>query len=75
MDLVLVHCEVGHAAAEREELLARVAVLPVLLHGVAHRLLGEAVLEFEREDGKAVDEESQVEGVLGHRAGCSGADG
>ena len=65
MDLVLVHREVGHAAAEPEELLARVAVLPVLLHGVAHRLLGEAVLELEGEDGKTVDEESDVEGAMG----------
>ena len=65
MDLVLVHREVGRATAELEELLARVAVLPVLLHGVAHRLLGEAVLEFEGEDRKTVDEESDVECALG----------
>ena len=65
MDLVLVHREVGHAAAELEELLARVAVPLVLLHGIAHRLLGEAVLELEGEDGKAVDEESDVECALG----------
>ena len=61
MDLVLIHREVGHAAAELEELLARIAVPLVLLHGIAHRLLGEAVLELEGEDGKAVDEESDVE--------------
>ena len=65
MDFVLVHREVGDAAAKLEELLARVAVLLVLLHGIAHCLLGEAVLELEGEDGKAVDEESDVEGMLG----------
>ncbi len=39
--------------------------LLILLHGIAHRLLGEAVLELEGEDGKAVDEESDVECALG----------
>ena len=63
-DLALVDREVGHAAAELEQLLARVAVPLVLLDGVGHRLLGQAVLELEREDGQAVDEQPYVERPL-----------
>ncbi len=63
--LVVVHGEVDHAAAELEELLARVAVALVLLDGVVDGLLGEAVLQLEGGDGQAVDEEAQVERELG----------
>ena len=38
--LVLVHRKVGHAAAEREELFAGVAIPPVLPDRIAHRLPG-----------------------------------
>ena len=65
MDLVLVNREVRHAAAELKELLARAPVPLVLPDGVVHRLLGEAVLEFEGEDGEAVDEQSDVQRALG----------
>src|SRR5690606_31780282 len=62
--LVVVHGEVHHAAAELEELLARVAVSLVLLDRVLHRLLGQAVLQLEGGDGQAVDEEPQVQRAL-----------
>ena len=63
--LAFVHGEVGHAAAELEELLARVAVLLVLPDRVVHRLLGEAVFQLEGEDRQAVDEQDHVQGELG----------
>ena len=62
--LVVVHGEVHDAAAELEELLARVAVALVLLDGVLDRLLGEAVLQLEGGDRQAVDEQAQVERAL-----------
>ena len=62
--LVIVHGEVHHAAAELEELLARVAVALVLLDGVLDRLLGQAVLQLEGGDRQAVDEEAEVEREL-----------
>ncbi len=62
--LALVYREVGHAAAELEELLARVAVLLVLPDRVVDRLLGEAVLQFEGEDRQPVDEEPHIERQL-----------
>ena len=62
--VALVHREVGHAAAELEQLLAGVAVLLVLPDRVVHRLLGEAVLQLEREDRQAVDEEPDVQRPL-----------
>ncbi len=62
--LVLVDGEVGHAAAEREQLLARVAVAPVLPDRVVHRLPGQAVLQLEGEDRQAVDEERDVQRPL-----------
>jgi ABC-type Fe2+-enterobactin transport system substrate-binding protein len=61
-DLLIVHREVGEAAAELKEQLAGVAVSLVLLDGVVDRLLREIVLQLERADGKAVDEEGQIEG-------------
>ena len=63
--VALVHREVGHAAAELEQLLAGVAVLLVLPHRIVNGLLGEAVLQLEREDRQAVDEEPDVERPLG----------
>ena len=63
--LVVVDGEVGQAAAEREERLARAAVALVLLHGVADGLLGQAVLQLECGDGQTVDEQAQVERELG----------
>ena len=58
---LVVHGEVDHAAAELEQQLARVAVALVLLDGVLDGLLGQAVLELERRDRQAVDEERQIE--------------
>ena len=60
--LVIVHREVDDAAAELKEPLAWLAVALVLLHGIGHGLLGQAVLQLEGGDGQAVDEEAQVEG-------------
>ena len=62
--LVLIHGEVRHTAAELEELFARVAVAFVLFDGVFDRLLGEAVLQLERGDRQAVDEQAEVERPL-----------
>jgi hypothetical protein len=50
---------VHDAAAELEELLARVAVALVLLDGVLDGLLGEAVLQLEGDQRQAVDEETR----------------
>ena len=64
VDFVLVDREVRHAAPEPKEGLAPAAVAPVLQDRVPHRLLREAVLELEGEDGKPVDEEADVERAL-----------
>ena len=64
-DLGFVQGEVGDAAAELEQLLARVAVALVLLHRVGHRLLGEVVLELEGDHRQAVDEQPDVQRPLG----------
>ncbi len=63
--LRIVHGEVHHAAAELEEQFLGVAVALVLLHGILHRLLGEAVLQLEGGDGQAVEEEAEVQRELG----------
>ena len=63
-DLGVVNCEVGEGAPEAEDQLLRAAVPAVLLDRVLDRLLGEAVLELERGDRQAVDEEAEVEGEL-----------
>ena len=60
--LVIIHREVHDAAAELKEPLAWLPVALVLLHGIGHGLLGQAVLQLEGGDGQAVDEEAQVEG-------------
>ena len=56
--------EVDDAAAELEQLLARVAVALVLLDGVLDGLLGQAVLQLEGGDRQAVDEQAEVEREL-----------
>ena len=61
---LIVHREVRHAAAELEELLARIAVQHVLLDGVGDGLLGETVLQLERGHRQAVDEQPHVERTL-----------
>lgn len=54
------------AAAElQQRLVFGVAVSGVLGAGVRRRLTGEFVLEFEGEEGQAVEEEDQVERVFG----------
>ena len=58
---VLIHREVRHAASELEEFLAGVAVALVLFHGVLNRLLGETVLQLERGNRQAVDEQTEIE--------------
>ena len=65
LHLVVVHGEVRHAPAEREQRLARVSVALVLLDGVLDGLFGQAVLQLERGDRQAVDEERKVQGALG----------
>jgi len=61
---LVIHGKVHHTAPELEEQLARIAVALVLLHGILHRLLGEAVLEFEGGYGQPVDEEAEIEREL-----------
>ena len=56
LHLMVVDGEVGQTAAKLEELLAGVSVALVLLDGVSHRLLRQAVLELEGGDRQAVDE-------------------
>ena len=70
-NLLVVHGEVDGAAAKLEDQLARVAVAPVLLHGIVDSLLGEGVLELEGGDGQTVDEDGQVERKL--RLGAAAA--
>ena len=55
---LIVHGEMDHASAEPEQQLARIAVPLVLLFGVLHSLLRQAVLELERCYGQAVDEQA-----------------
>ena len=73
--LCVIHREVDHAAAEFEQLLARIAVALVLLDGVFDGLLGQAVLELERRNRQAVDEQRQIERSGRCRPGCSEAGG
>ena len=65
LHLVVVHGEMGEAAAKLEQFLPGVAVPLVLLYGIVHRLLGEAVLQLEGGDGQAVHEQAQIQGKLG----------
>ena len=62
---VLVDGEMGHATAQLEQLLAGVAVPAVLPDGVLGGLLRETVLQLEREDRQAVDEQRDVQRLLG----------
>ncbi len=59
--LLLVQCEVDDAAPEREEFFSRIAVAPILLDRVLHRLFRQAVLQFEGGNRQAVDEEAQIQ--------------
>ena len=68
--LVVVNGEMHHAAAELEELFARVAVAAVLLDGVLDGLLGQAVLELKSGNGQAVDEQAQIQRPTRLRRGC-----
>ena len=63
--LALIHGKVGNTTAELKQLLPWVAVLPVLPDRIVHRLLGQVVLEFEGQDGQAVDEQTDVQRPLG----------
>ena len=64
LHLVVVHGEVGEASSKLEEPLPGIAVPLVLLYGVVHRLLRQAVLQLEGGDGQAVDEQAQIQGKL-----------
>src|SRR5690348_2829650 len=54
-----------HAAAEREQGLARLAIALVLRDGVLHGLLRQAVLELERGDRQAVETQADIERAPG----------
>ena len=64
VDQVGVNGEVGQAALVGKQRLPRVAVRPVLANGVLDILTRERVLEFCREDGDAVEEESEVQALV-----------
>ena len=64
-DLIVVHGEMRHTAAELKQLLPRVAVPLVLLDGIIGGLLRQAVLQFEGEHGQAVDEQYDIQSPLG----------
>ncbi|MEX1116118.1 MAG: hypothetical protein WEB53_12770 [Akkermansiaceae bacterium] len=53
--------EVNHATSETEELFTWIAIAAVLLHGILHRLFGEAVFQLESGNGQAVDERGKIE--------------
>jgi hypothetical protein len=57
----VINREVCDAASELKELLARISVLLILLHGVRDRLLGQAVLELKGGDWQASDEEAKIQ--------------
>ena len=59
LHLVVVHRKMRHAAPEREQFFARIAVPFVLFDGILRRLFGQAVFQFEGGDGKPVDEQAQ----------------
>ena len=58
LHLVVVHGEVRYAAAELEQLLAGIAITLVLLYRICGCLLGETVLQLERDDRQSVDEQA-----------------
>lgn len=64
VDEVGIDGEVGETAAEGEERLTRIAVLPVLLDGILHGLTGERIFEFDGEDGDAIEEDGGIEAVF-----------
>ena len=63
--LFRVHGEVGEAASVGEEGLSRVPVVLVLPDRILHVLPVERVLQLGREDGNAVQEEGEVDALLG----------
>jgi hypothetical protein len=65
LHLRIIDREVNHAAAGLEQFFSAVAVALVLLDGILDRLLRQAVLEFERGDRQAVDEQRKIERVGG----------
>ena len=64
VDQPWVHRKVGQAAAIRKQWLAWITVELVLLDGVLDVLSSERILEFGRKEGKAVEEEPEVQAVL-----------
>ena len=62
--LLVIKGEVGDAPPQLEQHLTRAAVALVLLHGVGDGLLGQVVLQLEREHRKPVDERHEVEREL-----------
>ena len=52
------------AASWPEQVFPRATGLPVLLHGVGHRLPHEAILQLHGGDGQNVYEQSQIDGKL-----------
>ena len=57
-DLLIVHREVGDAAAELEQQLARITVALVLFYRVFNRLFGKTVLQLECGDRQPINEET-----------------
>ena len=61
VDQVRIDSEMRQTAPELEQRLFRVAVYPVLAHGMLRVLPGEVVLEFGSEDRQTIEEERQIE--------------
>jgi hypothetical protein len=58
----------GQAAAEIKERLFLVPIKTILLNGVLHSLAGEGILQLGCEDGKTVQEKTQIQALLVFRA-------
>ena len=63
--LLVVNRKVRHTSAQPEEVLSLVAIALVLLLGVGHGLLRQAVLQLEGRHGQTVYEQREVKGQAG----------
>ena len=61
---MVIHREVDDTPAKLKQRLARIAVAFVLLDGVIHRLLGQAVLQFKGDHRQTVDKSAQIQRAL-----------
>ena len=62
---MVVYGKMHDASPKLKNQFLRIAIAPVLLLRIRHRLFCEAVLQFERGDRKAIDEDTQIQCELG----------